>query len=77
MLYVTIKILKRLIDARVEPIIDPLLPQEPTGFRHRRSAIDHVNLLTQDIEDSFSAEMKTGAVFVNTWVPQALLLFNI
>jgi len=55
----------RLIYLRVEPIIDPLIPQEQAGFRHWRSAADQVTLLTQDIVDSFSAKMKTGAVFVD------------
>ena len=47
------EILERLIYARVEPIINPLLPQEQAGFRHGRSIIDQVTLLTQDIKDSF------------------------
>jgi len=54
----------RLICARAETITDPLLPQEQAGFRHGRSALDQVTLLTQDIEDSFSAK-KAGAVFVD------------
>jgi len=36
-----------------------------TGFRHGRSTVDQVNLLTQDIDDSFSAKKKAGAVFVD------------
>jgi len=32
-------------------------------WQHWRSAIDLVTLLTQDIEDTFSAEKKVGAVF--------------
>jgi len=59
------KILDRLIYARVESIIDPLLPREQAGFRHRRSTVDQVTLLTQVIEDSFSAKKKAGAVFVD------------
>jgi len=35
------------------------------GFRHGRLAVDQVTLLTQDIEDSFSAKKKAGAVFVD------------
>jgi len=46
LLCVPFKILERLMYARVEPIIDPLLPQEQAGFRHRRSAVDQVTLLT-------------------------------
>jgi len=44
-----------------------MLPQEQAGFRHGRSAVDQVTLLTQDIEDSFSAKKKAGAgaVFVD------------
>jgi len=55
LLCVTFKILERLIYARVETIIDTLLPHEPADFRHGRSILDQVTLLTQDIEDSFSA----------------------
>ena len=40
------KILERLIYARVETINDPLLPKEQAGFRHGRSAVDQVTLLT-------------------------------
>ena len=61
LLCVPIKILESLIYARVETITDPLLPQEEVGFRHGSSAEDHVTLLTQDIEDSFSAEKKARA----------------
>ena len=65
LLCVSFKILKRLIYARVQPIIDLLLPREQADFWHGRSTVHQVTLLTQDIEDSFSAEKKAGAVFVN------------
>jgi len=55
----------RLICARVEPIIDPLLPQEQAGFRCGKSTVDPVTLLTQDAENSCSAKKKAGAVFVD------------
>jgi len=44
---------------------NPLLPLEQAGFRHRRSVLDQVILLTQDIENSFSAKKKAGAVIVD------------
>ena len=59
------KILKRLIYAPVDPLIDPLLPKEQAGFRPGKSIVDQVVLLTQDIEDSFEAKKKAGAVFVD------------
>jgi len=40
------KILERLIYARVKTITDPRFPQEQAGFRHGRSAVDQVTLLT-------------------------------
>jgi len=46
LLCVNFKILGRLIYARVETIIDPLFPQEQAGFRHGRSSVDQVTLLT-------------------------------
>ena len=57
--------MERLIYARIEPIVDPLLPQEQPGFRHGKSTTDQVTLLTQGIEDSFSAKKKAGAVFID------------
>ena len=61
LLCVPFKSLERLIYARV----DPLLPREQAGFRHGRSTVDQVTLLTQDIEDGFSAKKKAGPVFVD------------
>ena len=61
LLCVSYKILERLIYARVEPLIDPLLPKEQAGFRRGKSTVDQVVLLTQNIEDSFEA----GAVFID------------
>ena len=65
LLCVPYKILERFIYARVEPLIDPLLPKEQAGFRRRKSTVDQVVLLTQNIEDSFEAKKKAGAVFIN------------
>ena len=65
LLCVPYKILGRLIYARIEPIVDPLLPGEQAGFRHGKSTVDQVVLLTQNIEDSFEAKKKAGAVFVD------------
>ena len=65
LLCVPYKILERLIYTRVKPFIDPLLPKEQAGFRCGKSTVDQVVLLTQNIEDSFKAKMKAGAVFVN------------
>ena len=65
LLCVPYKILERLIYARIEPIVDPLLPGEQAGFRHGKSTMDLVVLLTQIIEDSFEAKKKAGAVFVD------------
>ena len=44
---------------------DPLLPKEQAGFRHGKSTVDQVVLLTQNIEDSFEAKKKAGAVFID------------
>ena len=65
LLCVPFKILDRFIYARVDPIIDPLLNRDQAGFRHGRSALDQVTLLTQHIENSFSAKKKAGTVFVD------------
>ena len=65
LLCVSYKILERLIYARVEPLIDPLLPKEQAGFRRGKSTVDQVVLLTQNIENSFEAKKKARAVFVD------------
>ena len=54
-----------MIFARIELIVHPLLPGEQVGFRHGKSAVDQVVLLTQNIEDFFDAKKKAGAVFVD------------
>ena len=59
------KILVRLIYARIKAIVDPLLPGEQAGFRLGKSTVNQVVLLTQNIEDSFEAKRKVGAVFVD------------
>ena len=65
LLCVPYKILEKLIYNRVEPLIDPLLPEDKAGFRRGMSTVDQVVLLTQNIKDSFEDKKKTGAVFVN------------
>ena len=65
LLCVPYKILKRLTYARVEPLVDPLLPKEQAGLRRGKSTVDQVVLLTQNIEDSFEAKKKAGAVFID------------
>ena len=65
LLCVPYKILERLVYARVEPLIDPLLPKEQAGFRSGKSTVEQVVLLTQNIEDSFEAKKKASAVFFN------------
>ena len=65
LLCVLYKILERLIYTCVEPLIDPLLPKEQAGFQRGKSTIDQVVLLTQNIENSFEAKKKAGAIFVD------------
>ena len=65
LLCVFYKILERFIYARVEPLIGPMLSKEQAGFRLGKSTVDQVVLLTQNIEDSFEAKKKAGAVFVD------------
>ena len=43
----------------------PIAPTGASGLSTREIDVDQVTLLTQDIEDSFSAKKKAGAVFVN------------
>ena len=65
LLCVPYKIFERLIYARVKPLIDPLLSKEQAGSRCGKSTVDQVVLLNQNIEDSFEAKKKTGAVFID------------
>ena len=65
LLRIPYEIMERLSLNRTEPIRDPLFPQEQAGFRCGRSTVDQVTLLTQKIEDNFSAKKKAGAMFVD------------
>ena len=51
--------------ACVEPIIDPLLPRKQGKFRRGKSIVGQNTFQTQEIEDSFSAKKKAGAVFAD------------
>ena len=42
-----------------------MLPKAQAGFRRGKSIVDQVVLLTQNIEDSFEAKKKAGAVFID------------
>ena len=59
------KIFERLIYTRIEPIIEPLLPQEQAGFQRGRSTVDQVALIAKEIEEYFLSKKKAGAVFVD------------
>ena len=65
LLCIPYKILERLIYARVEPLIDALLPKQQAGFRRGKSTVDQVVVLTQNIADCFEAKKKAGAVFID------------
>ena len=51
LLCVPFKLLERLLLARLEPIIDPHLPDEQAGFRRGRSTVHQIFNLTHDIEE--------------------------
>jgi len=58
LLCVPFRILEKLLYTCVKPIIDLLLLQEQVGFRHGKSTMAQVTLLTQDIQHSFLAKKK-------------------
>ena len=60
-----LKLLERLLLARLDPVIDPQLPPQQAGFRHGRSTTDQVTLLTDDIAAGFEAKQKVGVVLVD------------
>ena len=65
LLCVPFKILERLLLARLEPVIDPLLPDEQAGFRRGRSTVHQIVNLTDDIEEAFEKGQKAGVVLVD------------
>ena len=65
LLCVPYKFLERLTYAHVKALIDALLPKSRLGSDAGSQTVDQVVLLIQNIEDSFEAKRKAGAVFVN------------
>ena len=65
LLCVPFKLLERLLLARLEPVIDPLLPDEQAGFRRGRSTVHQIVNLTDDIEEAFEKGHKAGVVLVD------------
>ena len=62
LLCIPFKILQHFLYAHVKSTIAPLLPWEPDGFQHGKSAIDQVTSLTQNIKESFLTKKKATAV---------------
>ena len=54
LLCVSYKILQRLVYARVQTIIDSLLPRDQAGFRRRKSTVNQFILLIENIQDFLS-----------------------
>ena len=65
LLCVPYKLLERLLLARLEPVVDPQLPDEQAGFRHGRSTVHQIVKLSNDIEDSFEKKHKAGVILVD------------
>ena len=65
LLCTTFKLYERLLLERMIPLVEEILPDEQAGFRPGRCTLDQVLNLTEDIEDSFQNNLKTGAVFVD------------
>ena len=64
LLCVPFKLLERLLLVRLEPIIDPQLPNEQAGFRRGRSTVHQIVNLTDDIEEAFEKGHKAGVILV-------------
>ena len=65
LLCVPFKLLERLLLVRLEPIIDPQLPNEQAGFRRGRSTVHQIVNLTDDIEEAFEKGHKAGVILVD------------
>ena len=65
LLRVPFKLLERLLLARLEPIIDPPLPDEQAGFRRGRCTVHQIVNLTDDIEEAFEKGHKAGVILVD------------
>ena len=65
LLCVPFKLLERLLLARLDPVVDPQLPDEQAGFRRGRSTVHQIVKLSNDIESSFESRLKAGAVLVD------------
>ena len=59
------KLYERLICNRIKPVIESVLPEEQSGFRHNCCTIDLVALFTEDIKASFDKKLKARVVFVD------------
>ena len=60
-------IFERLIYARVEPTINQLVPKEQAEFRRRKSTVDQVVLLTENIEDFCCRFVDLTAAYDSVW----------
>ena len=74
LLCVPFKILERLIDPCIKPIIDPLLSREQAEFWHERLTVYQVTFVPQEIENSCSAKKEACTMFVD--LAAAMILYG-
>jgi len=65
LLCVPYKLFERLLLLRLEPIVDPQLPDHQAGFRRGRSTVQQVVELIVDIEACFEKKQKADLVLVD------------
>ena len=65
LLFSTYKMMEHLLLRRINPIINPLLPNDQAGIMQGRSTVDQVIRLTQTIEQSFHDREITGVFFLD------------
>lgn len=59
------KLLERVLLMRLQPVLEPHLPDEQAGFRKNRNCTDQVLALTTHIEAGFQYKLKSGGVFID------------
>ena len=65
LLCVPYKVLERLLLARLNPVVDPELPNKQAGFRQGRFTVLQILKLTCDIKESFKLGHEGGVVLAD------------
>ena len=71
------KLFEQLVLRRLEPVLDPHLPDKQADIRHSRCITEQVLKLSYDVEHRFEENNKSGIALADLTAAQDSLLYSL